>query len=600
MSISSPQAGVKKSTIANVLNTSVDSNPASILSCLTSYFPNPSSINQITVPILPPTSSSSTTHSPSSPGTTTLITSQLTSKEMLNSSSGDTDNSTMNTYQQQYNLPNQALSHSSGSMNGRSSSPPSPSCSSPHSSDTNNNSNSNQMVGGMLMGNQIINSLGSSSGIGIINNQVSMSANSIQHQPTQPIHNSTNKHQPQQGYQTCSHVNHEAWWGTSPDLPISEFYTRSYKCKKCYIKQQTESKKSRSKDSPNDSNATELSYKNSGALLNNLASVSQIFTDNPIIQQTAQQNPGQKEKKPSKYLKKKQEALLLKQFQQQQQQQHQTSTNSLIDSAFQAVGQQDDYGQDTKLYPGNNLKTKHNLLKSDYLQDQGVNSQKFNSEYLFYIDPQLPDDKKLEIFNRFCKTFRSMIGVETESNGGIDINNGLSGTLEDTKHNVTLHVKGRLRENSSSIFFTELSIDGRICKGCLFEDSFSPSNPNKINNNSNSNNNINSSDNNISKHHTHNNNNNLQGPMGLISQEKELLTTSTNSENLQALLTLGKSDELKKRKLDPEDIESTNEQRKKILLNNDSNSLNHHNNNDNNDHNNNGNDDEDGTSMDEN
>ncbi|KAK5578688.1 hypothetical protein RB653_008361 [Dictyostelium firmibasis] len=47
------------------------------------------------------------------------------------------------------------------------------------------------------------------------------------------------------GFQTCSHANHELWWSTSPELPVSEFYTRSYKCKRCYIRQQTESKKTR-------------------------------------------------------------------------------------------------------------------------------------------------------------------------------------------------------------------------------------------------------------------------------------------------------------------------------------------------------------------
>ncbi|EGC38319.1 hypothetical protein DICPUDRAFT_93865 [Dictyostelium purpureum] len=56
-----------------------------------------------------------------------------------------------------------------------------------------------------------------------------------------PPSNGSNK----PGYQTCSHANHELWWNTSPELPVSEFYTRSYKCKRCYIKQQTESKKTR-------------------------------------------------------------------------------------------------------------------------------------------------------------------------------------------------------------------------------------------------------------------------------------------------------------------------------------------------------------------
>lgn len=49
--------------------------------------------------------------------------------------------------------------------------------------------------------------------------------------------------------QVCSHPNHEGWWNTDPELPVTEFYNRSSKCKKCYIRQQQESKKARLKDS---------------------------------------------------------------------------------------------------------------------------------------------------------------------------------------------------------------------------------------------------------------------------------------------------------------------------------------------------------------
>eukprot|EP01111_Echinosteliopsis_oligospora_P010886 TRINITY_DN3468_c0_g1_i1.p1 TRINITY_DN3468_c0_g1~~TRINITY_DN3468_c0_g1_i1.p1 ORF type:complete len:439 (+),score=112.36 TRINITY_DN3468_c0_g1_i1:287-1603(+) len=45
--------------------------------------------------------------------------------------------------------------------------------------------------------------------------------------------------------QLCSHINHEIWWGTHPELPVTEFYNRSNKCKKCYIRQQQESKQNR-------------------------------------------------------------------------------------------------------------------------------------------------------------------------------------------------------------------------------------------------------------------------------------------------------------------------------------------------------------------
>jgi hypothetical protein len=50
--------------------------------------------------------------------------------------------------------------------------------------------------------------------------------------------------------QICSHPNHEMWWNASAELPITEFYNRSSKCKKCYIRQQQESKRERMKHVP--------------------------------------------------------------------------------------------------------------------------------------------------------------------------------------------------------------------------------------------------------------------------------------------------------------------------------------------------------------
>ncbi|KYR02111.1 PHD zinc finger-containing protein [Tieghemostelium lacteum] len=50
-------------------------------------------------------------------------------------------------------------------------------------------------------------------------------------------------------YQVCQHPLHTKWWGTSSVLPSSEFYTRASKCKKCYIKQQQDSKKLRTQSS---------------------------------------------------------------------------------------------------------------------------------------------------------------------------------------------------------------------------------------------------------------------------------------------------------------------------------------------------------------
>ncbi|EGC31361.1 hypothetical protein DICPUDRAFT_57754 [Dictyostelium purpureum] len=46
-------------------------------------------------------------------------------------------------------------------------------------------------------------------------------------------------------YQTCQHPLHQKWWFTSSILPISEFYPRASKCKKCYIKQQQDARRSR-------------------------------------------------------------------------------------------------------------------------------------------------------------------------------------------------------------------------------------------------------------------------------------------------------------------------------------------------------------------
>eukprot|EP01105_Mastigella_eilhardi_P027747 TRINITY_DN872_c0_g1_i2.p1 TRINITY_DN872_c0_g1~~TRINITY_DN872_c0_g1_i2.p1 ORF type:complete len:508 (+),score=132.64 TRINITY_DN872_c0_g1_i2:46-1569(+) len=52
--------------------------------------------------------------------------------------------------------------------------------------------------------------------------------------------------QQQPAVQTCSHPMHVVWWNTRPELAASEFYSRSTKCKKCYIRQAKEAKESRS------------------------------------------------------------------------------------------------------------------------------------------------------------------------------------------------------------------------------------------------------------------------------------------------------------------------------------------------------------------
>lgn len=43
----------------------------------------------------------------------------------------------------------------------------------------------------------------------------------------------------------CSHPTHQEWWGTSAEQPVTEFYKRCSKCKKCYIRLQQESKRLR-------------------------------------------------------------------------------------------------------------------------------------------------------------------------------------------------------------------------------------------------------------------------------------------------------------------------------------------------------------------
>lgn len=43
----------------------------------------------------------------------------------------------------------------------------------------------------------------------------------------------------------CSHPTHQEWWGTSAEQPVTEFYKRCSKCKKCYIRLQQESKRQR-------------------------------------------------------------------------------------------------------------------------------------------------------------------------------------------------------------------------------------------------------------------------------------------------------------------------------------------------------------------
>lgn len=45
--------------------------------------------------------------------------------------------------------------------------------------------------------------------------------------------------------QQCANPHHQEYWGTNPELPVTEFYKRSHKCKKCYIRQQMERKRNR-------------------------------------------------------------------------------------------------------------------------------------------------------------------------------------------------------------------------------------------------------------------------------------------------------------------------------------------------------------------
>ncbi|GAM23471.1 hypothetical protein SAMD00019534_066460 [Acytostelium subglobosum LB1] len=47
------------------------------------------------------------------------------------------------------------------------------------------------------------------------------------------------------GYRTCNQPMHQEWWGTSPDLPTTDFYAHSKRCKKCYCKIQNENKRQR-------------------------------------------------------------------------------------------------------------------------------------------------------------------------------------------------------------------------------------------------------------------------------------------------------------------------------------------------------------------
>lgn len=46
--------------------------------------------------------------------------------------------------------------------------------------------------------------------------------------------------------QCCTHSLHTLWWGTAPELPVTEFYPRSTKCKRCYVRQQQEGRRQRS------------------------------------------------------------------------------------------------------------------------------------------------------------------------------------------------------------------------------------------------------------------------------------------------------------------------------------------------------------------
>eukprot|EP01112_Ceratiomyxa_fruticulosa_P017798 TRINITY_DN5611_c0_g1_i1.p1 TRINITY_DN5611_c0_g1~~TRINITY_DN5611_c0_g1_i1.p1 ORF type:complete len:946 (+),score=243.59 TRINITY_DN5611_c0_g1_i1:158-2995(+) len=55
----------------------------------------------------------------------------------------------------------------------------------------------------------------------------------------------TKSYPPDMPLHPCQNPNHTAWWGTSPELPLSEFYNRHTKCKKCYVKQQAVNKKSK-------------------------------------------------------------------------------------------------------------------------------------------------------------------------------------------------------------------------------------------------------------------------------------------------------------------------------------------------------------------
>jgi len=48
--------------------------------------------------------------------------------------------------------------------------------------------------------------------------------------------------------QHCANIRHQEFWGTNPELPVTEFYKRSHKCKKCYIRQQMERKRHRNNE----------------------------------------------------------------------------------------------------------------------------------------------------------------------------------------------------------------------------------------------------------------------------------------------------------------------------------------------------------------
>ncbi|KAF2075891.1 hypothetical protein CYY_002827 [Polysphondylium violaceum] len=83
-------------------------------------------------------------------------------------------------------------------------------------------------------------------------------------------------------YQVCQHPNHQKWWGISSVLPASEFYPRASKCKKCYIKQQQDAK--RSKQTPN----SMMSIMNSPHM-NSMSDHPEQVSANKLIQHQIQQ-----------------------------------------------------------------------------------------------------------------------------------------------------------------------------------------------------------------------------------------------------------------------------------------------------------------------